>query len=60
MDIFSGKKSYAAAIGLLLTAIGGVLSGIASPMEAIIAVLGGIGVASSRAATSREVKKGKL
>jgi hypothetical protein len=52
-----GKKSYATAIGLVLTSVGGVLSGEISPLMALLGILSGGGIASARAGATREVKK---
>lgn len=57
--MFTGKKTYALSAGMILTGIGGVLSGQLSPFEALLMILNGGAFASVRAGVASEVKKAK-
>ncbi len=48
--MFAGYKTYAAAIGIVLVAVGGWLSGDLTPIAAITQLLAGLGLGGLRAA----------
>lgn len=57
MKWLEGKKTYAVSAGAILSAIGGVLTGVLSPFEALLAVINGLGLASLRSGVKADVKK---
>lgn len=53
MNIFNGKKTYTAAIGLILVAVGSYLSGDQTLGASMTQVLAGLGIAGMRHGVSK-------
>lgn len=57
MKWLEGKKTHIAAIGGVLSAIGGWLSGALTPFEALVVALNSFGLSSLRSGVKADIKK---